>query len=279
VIIEGGTINVNSADDAIHSNNKITINGGTITLASGDDGMHADSTITINGGEITVTKCYEGIESGVVTINDGNLHIIASDDGMNITAGYLYINGGYAYVNAGGDGFDVNAAGATASDPMAGGTILMTAGIVIINGPTSNANGALDFGTFKMTGGYLLAVGSSGMAQAPGTSSTQYVVMVNFTSAIAAGTMIHIQTQAGEDVLTFVPTKVYQSVALCSPELQKGTSYAVYTGGSSTGTVVDGLYSGGTYTAGTQYTTLTISSIVTTIGTTGGGGGPTGPRR
>jgi hypothetical protein len=95
--------------------------------------------------------------------------------------------------------------------------------------------------------------------------------MLNFPSSLSTGTMVHIQTEDGEGVLTFVPTKAYQSVVLCSPQLQKGSTYVVYSGGSSTGTVTDGLYSGGTYVAGTEITSFTISTIVTTIGSSGGG--------
>jgi hypothetical protein len=70
--------------------------------------------------------------------------------------------------------------------------------------------------------------------------------------------MIHIQTEDGEGVLTFVPTKDYQSVVLCSPQLREGVTYIVYSGGSSTGTVTDGLYSGGTYTPGTELGSFTL---------------------
>ncbi len=153
----------------------------------------------------------------------------------------------------------------------------MTGGSLIINGPIRNDNGALDYdGVFKITGGFLVAAGSSGMAQAPSTSSTQYSMMLNLSSSKSAGTMIHIETQDGEDILTFVPIRAYQSVVLCSPELKNGSTYTVYSGGSSTGTVIDSLYSGGTYTAGTQITSFTISIMVTTIGSSGGslpGGG------
>jgi hypothetical protein len=55
----------------------------------------------------------------------------------------------------------------------------------------------------------------------------------------------------GEDILTFSPSKQYQSIVLSSPELADGASYEVYVGGSSTGT---------------QYTRFTISEIVTMIG-------------
>jgi hypothetical protein len=183
---------------------------------------------------------------------------------------HLYVNGGYIAVDATGDGLDIN------------GPIDMTGGTIIVNGPIASNNGALDYtGAFNITGGFLVAVGSSGMAQAPSASSTQYSVMYNFASAQAAGTIVHIETNGGEEILTFVPTKAYQSVVLSSPELENGSTYVVYSGGSSTGSVADGLYSGGAYTAGTQVAEFTISSMVTGAGAAGGGlpgGGGGGPR-
>ena len=48
-------------------------------------------------------------------------------------------------------------------------------GTVIANGPTNDGNGPLDYlGTFNISGGFLVAVGSSGMAQVP--SATQGAV-------------------------------------------------------------------------------------------------------
>ncbi len=288
ITITGGTINIDSSDDSIHTNDSIMISGGNTILASGDDGIHADASIEISGGEISITKCYEGIESAVVTINNGNTHIVSSDDGINVVGGNdgsaimgrpgqnnfsssgdncLNIYGGYLVIDAAGDGLDIN------------GPINMTGGTVIINGPLANDNGALDYyGSFKMTGGFLVAVGSSGMAQAPGTSSTQYAVMLNLASPQSAGTMLHVEAQDGKDILTFVPVKAYQSVVLSSPDLEKGLTYIVYTGGSSTGIVNDGLYSGGTYAAGNQIASFTVSSIITAIGSLGGGF-PFGGRR
>ncbi len=85
--IDGGTFDINAADDAINTNGNIVINEGDFTLASGDDGLHADQTLEINDGIISVTESYEGIESAVITINGGNLHINASDDGINVAGG------------------------------------------------------------------------------------------------------------------------------------------------------------------------------------------------
>ncbi|HSQ41203.1 MAG TPA: hypothetical protein VLM37_02860, partial [Fibrobacteraceae bacterium] len=90
-----------------------------------------------------------------------------------------------------------------------------------------------------------------------------------------ANTIFHVETSDGTEIFTFAPSKNYQSVAFSSPDLANGSTYAVYLEGSHTGTVEDGLYGDGTYTAGTQYTTFTISSTVTEVssgGSSGGGG-------
>jgi hypothetical protein len=102
--------------------------------------------------------------------------------------------------------------------------------------------------------------------------------MYNFDTMQVAGTIIHIETQNGEEILTFMATKEYQSVLLSSSTFQNGENYAVYTGGSSTGTATDGLYSGGAYSAGMQVASFAISSMITSNGMMGGGpgGGPGG---
>jgi len=142
----------------------------------------------------------------------------------------------------------------------------MKGGTVIVHGPTSNMNGPIDYDAgFKMTGGFIVAAGSSGMAQAPSTTSTQYSLLITFRSVMTAGSLFHIQNSSGDDILTFMPLRAYQSVSFCSPKLIKDSSYEVYLGGSSTGTATDGLFEGGTYSGGTQSTTFTISNIVTSI--------------
>ncbi len=275
-VIDGGTAMINSADDAIHSNGSLSINGGAFTISARDDGVHADTALAVNGGDIRITKSFEGIESMSIAINAGNIHIVSSDDGLNAAGGdagtggggpgqgpgggmpagnyWLYINGGYVAITAGGDGLDIN------------GSIHMTDGVLIVHGPTSNANGAVDYDRlYKMTGGTLVAAGSSGMAQVSGASSTQYAVLLNFAAALPAGTLLHIQGGSGEEVLTFKPAKAYQSVAFSSSKLKNGSTYNVYYGGSSTGTAIDGLYQNGTYTPGTPCASFTVSGIVTKL--------------
>lgn len=290
VFVSGGDFTIDSSDDAIHANGNVTISGGVFAISSGDDGIHADAALHIAGGDISISLSYEGLEAAVMTIDDGNVHVAASDDALNVAGGAdgssvdgragqnaftvnennrLHLNGGYAVLDSDGDGLDCN------------GRIFMTGGTVIVNGPINDGNGAVDYlGEFTVSGGLLVAVGSSGMAQAPSETSTQASIMVNFDQAQQAGTLVHIQSADGRDVLTMAPSKTYQSVVLCSPDLKQGATYTVFLGGDSTGAVTDTLYEGGAYSGGAEYVSLTLSGMVTTSGTAGHGvmGGPGGVR-
>ena len=291
VTISGGSITVDSADDALHSNNTILIQDGILTIASGDDGMHSDSTLTINGGQVEITKSYEGLESAVITINAGDIQINASDDGINLAGGadgsgmnadmqgggggkhggpgqdmfaesgsyYLYINGGTILVDADGDGIDSN------------GSIEMTGGTVIVHGPTISANGALDYmGTFNITGGYFIAAGSSGMAQAPSNSSSQVSVYLNFNYTIQNNEIIHAETINGETIFNFTPLKEIQNIVFSTPDLLTGETYRIFVGGQVFGTSSNSLLSDVTYSGGSEYTSFSITDVITQIG--GGGG-------
>jgi hypothetical protein len=277
--IAGGIFTIDSADDSIHSNNNAVIEGGTFTITSGDDGIHADSSLGIKGGKINITKSYEGIEASAITVSDGEIHVTASDDGLNAGGGAdgsstngrpgqnnfassgnnkININGGYIVVNSTGDSLDAN------------GSIYMTKGTVIVNGPTANNNGSLDYdGTFEMTGGFLVTAGSSGMAQAPSDTSTQNSIAMTYPQIQKAGTIVNLQDSKGNSVVTFVPAKEYQTVVISSPELKKGENYTIYSGGSSTGTVTDGLYKDGKYTNGTKVVSFSISNSVTWLNESG----------
>lgn len=287
VKIDGGNINIDSADDSIHSNSNVEINGGVINISSGDDGVHGDSIVDINSGEINITKSYEGIEAEIININDGDIKVVASDDGINSAGGNdgssingrpgqnnfassgnasININGGRVIVDASGDGLDAN------------GSIYMKDGVVIVNGPENSGNGALDYdGKFDVTGGLLIAGGASGMAQAPSESSTQNIFSIN--KSFDANSIIHIEDESGNEVITFVPSKSIGSLIVSSPNIKIGSSYKIYTGGESTGTLDDGLYTEGNYSGGTEGDSFTVSSVVTTVGQSAGGfGNPGGDR-
>jgi hypothetical protein len=273
LIVNNGTFTIDSADDTLHSNGNIAINGGEIGMATGEDAIHADAQVIIAGGKIDITKSYEGIEGTIITINGGEVHVAASDDGTNASgengSNQLNINGGILYVDSAGDGLDAN------------GSVKMTGGTAIVNGPTSSGNGSLDYdGTFEMTGGILVAAGSAGMVQAPSEDSSQYSIVMSFPQTQAAGTLVNLADSAGNSIVTFAPSKEYQAVAISSPDLKEG-SYVLSTGGSTTGSEANGLYAAGTYEGGTKVVEFDISKSITWLNESGvttaaeghGGGG------
>ncbi|CAM3548748.1 carbohydrate-binding domain-containing protein [Marinicrinis lubricantis] len=293
IMINSGFFQIDSADDAVHSNSNIVLTDGELQITSGDDGIHADTSIVINGGVIHISKSYEGIESSDVTITGGTMDVTASDDGINVAGGNdgssvngrpgqngfssssnskLTIQGGDVVVNAAGDGLDAN------------GSMYITGGMVVVNGPTSNGNGALDYdGTFEMSGGVLIAAGSSGMLQAPTDDSAQHSVAMSFSQMQEAGTFVHLEDSQGNVIVSFAPAKEFGAVVISSPDLSSGETYTLFTGGTSTGSETNGLYLNGEVQGGTEVVQFEVTEKVTwlnesgvTDGMSGGPGMPGG---
>lgn len=263
ITVTGGNITVNSEDDSIHTNNSIQIDSGKFTIASGDDGIHADTGIEINGGTIDITQSYEGIEAADIVINDGDIDIVSSDDGINAaggndgssmgdrpgmnsfssSTGNMEINGGIIYINASGDGLDSN------------GAVAMTGGTVYIDGPENDGNGALDYDSeFKVTGGVLVAAGSSGMLQTISQSSSQYCITVAASAYQNGGTEFALKDSNGTEVISYTPSKKYNSIIVCTPDIKSGETYTAYFGGNEEGSVE-------------------VSAILSNIGSSAGFGG------
>ena len=248
IVISGGTLDIDSLDDAIHSNGTAEISGGTLKLSSGDDGVHAGEALVISGGEIYIGKSYEGLEGKSVEVSGGFIELNAHDDGVNAAGGdnagffgfgesseeyYISISGGSLTINADGDGLDSN------------GTIAMSGGTVVINGPTSNGNGALDFDdSFAVSGGTLVALGSSGMAQTP-TTLSQPCLAINYS--VAEGSFIEIRDSADNVVLSVDALKKCESLIFSTEDFKSGEEYALYVDGVSvyTVTATDGVSGNG----------------------------------
>lgn len=270
ISILSGNITINSADDSIHSNGNVEISGAEITIESGDDGIHADDLIVINSGNINITKSYEGIEANNITINDGNIKVVSSDDGINISGGNdsssmmgrpgqnnfskasdnkLEINGGNIYVNSTGDGLDSN------------GSIYVNGGIIYVDGPTDGGNGALDYDVeFIMKGGEIIAAGSAQMAQAISNNSTVNCLNITLSATQKANSKVSITDSKNNEIISYTPSKQYQSIVIASSKLTKNETYNINIDGN-------------------KYTSVTISSVVTNIGNSQGMQQMQGPRR
>ena len=247
--ITGGTIVINSEDDSVHSNGSITITAGNLTFSSDDDAVHADENLQIDGGSIQILQSYEGLEGKSVVINDGTISLVSADDGINANGGadssgfggfgrgfetdsfgssetdiYIAINGGEITIDASGDGLDSN------------GNLYITGGVTYISGPSDSGNGALDYGegcTGEISGGVLLAVGASGMAENMSSSSTQCTFMQNLDETASGGDTITI-TDASDNVLaSYTPVRSYQNIIFSCPKLQVEETYTVTAGSQS----------------------------------------------
>lgn len=253
MIISGGTFRVDTGDDAFHSDGNIRITGGTFEILSGDDGIHADTGLTIDSGNIQIQKSREGLEAVQIWIRGGELAVTAYDDGINACGGNsgfgmeqsgktkaadempcLHITGGSLTVNADGDGLDSN------------GDIRIDGGEICVNGPSDNGNGAIDIGTeiggvCEISGGTILAVGSSGMAETFGETSGQYSFCHNFPQSFEAGDEIRIEDEAGNILYTHTAVKTGNSVVFSSPGLSEGKTYTLYAGEQSDGIWLEGI--------------------------------------
>lgn len=185
--VTGGTLTVDSADDALHASTDVTISGGTLTLATGDDAVHADNDLVIgtkgasstSTPRINITASYEGLEGTTVTVYSGDIDVAASNDGVNAASSTLgehsdkyaiSIAGGDLYIDAGSDGLDSN------------NDISMTGGKVEVYGADAMMDAAIDYdGTFTLSGGTLFGAGMEPSA------GTQAYIAVGETSPSGGG--------------------------------------------------------------------------------------------
>ena len=260
MLISGGNITVNSADDAIHSDVSLIINGGTFALASGDDAIHAEDTLTVTAGKIDISESYEGLEALHIDVQGGDIKLVASDDGLNAAGGTdqsgttggrdgmfgggpggmgggrpggggfdgmsgnsngsIKVSGGNLYINSSGDGMDAN------------GTLEISGGYTVVVGPTQGDTATLDYDTSGIiTGGTFIGTGASGMAQTF-SDSKQGVVAVSVGNQ-PAGTQIILKDKNGNTVLEHAPELGFAVVILSSPELVKGETYTITVGTQS----------------------------------------------
>ncbi len=251
LLISGGSIAIDSADDAIHSDTSLTINGGTFSIASGDDAIHAEDTLTVTAGEIVISESYEGLEALHIEVQGGSIDLTASDDGLNAAGGTdqsgttggrdgmfgggkgggfggmsgnsdgsIKISGGDLLIHSSGDGIDAN------------GSLEISGGYTVVVGPTQGDTATLDYDTSAViTGGTFIGTGAAGMAQTF-SDSEQGVIALQVGSQ-DAGTQIILQDQKGNTVLSHTPELSFVVVILSCPEMVKGETYTITVGTQS----------------------------------------------
>ena len=166
----------------------------------------------------------------------------------------ILISGGNVSINASGDGIDSN------------GNIEISGGVVLVDGPISGGEGALDYGLeAKITGGILVAAGSSGMAQGLSSDSEVPSVMLYFNEVQEAQTRVTILDEDNNVIISFVPQKEYQSIVLSSEKLEEGNTYTLMSEGGTIEGEDTNFAEDGKLEGAQELTTVTIDQISKSI--------------
>ncbi len=157
VNIAGGIFIINEEKDGIQAVNLLQVEGGVFDIVSG--GGYPGKNIKSGNDRFRRQPGQPFDEEEVEPESESNG---GSLKGIKATR-LIVINGGEINICAGGDGIDSN------------GNTNMTGGVVYIDGPTADMEGAIDYnGWFTISGGTLVASGNSRMAQAPGCGNGEY---------------------------------------------------------------------------------------------------------
>ncbi len=288
--IKGGTLNITSTGiggKGITIDGTASISGGTSTITttgstytynsantSEGKGFKADGAIVINNGELNISASDDGIKSGTsITVNGGTLNVTKSYEGMESIL--ITIAGGVCNITASNDGINTSygtVSGGTESNDnsqlnMAGGVLIVTGSDAIdgngnftMTGGVIIANGNEDIdinGNFFINGGtFMGAEPASNMTKAMGTGSTQVGMFIKSSASVATSSLFHIEDASGKDLGTFKPKTASAYFHFSHPNLTKGAQYKIYFGGSYTGgSFVGGSSGWGLYTGGTYSNT------------------------
>lgn len=247
ILISGGLLQIDCADDAINCNGDVTVRSGSLRLLSNGDGIQGDKTVNIEQGYIVVERAYEGISGRQITISGGMTSIVSSDDGINAsnsgnpiaslgkltesellgTGGRLIITGGELHINAAADGLDAN------------GSIVQTNGRVYIASSSNGVEVPLDYdGSYQMTGGELIAFGSgSHMLQTISEKGSTVQSVVVGASIPAGGTILIVDTN-GEVLASEESEITCSSFIYASENLTVGMKITAFVNQKEIGTAV-----------------------------------------
>ena len=232
IAISGGDIVIYPSDDGINANN-----------GSQETGMFGGMGMPMNRQERPTTTENESMVSGTaqenaspnMTVEERNEDSEEApldrsrdmEEGQDIQLPVVHISGGtVTIINENGrdaDGIDSN------------GDILISGGTIYISVTDGGTNSALDYGSenggvCEISGGTIIACGSSGMAERFGSSSTQPSIFYTVGESAETGTVVALKDADGNSVLEYTVPCSFSSVIFSCPSLTLGETYQVMIG-------------------------------------------------
>lgn len=271
VVIDGGVINITKSEEGIESGTTLTINGGEINIVSTDDGLNSGGGLGTGGfgaggfggmvgrgqqpdgaqpngtppelpngeqqngtppegtppeGAVQDRKAMMPPDGGKTAGSGADTSNTEANSSVEATDRSIYINGGIIKIDASGDGVDSN------------DSIYMTGGELYVDGPTSGGDSAIDTeGRFEVSGGTVVAVGSSGMAMGVTSGSDQCAFLLNLSETAQAGSVVSLVGPDGNTVFEYTAKKAFSSVVYSSHKLKENETYTLYINGEEKQTV------------------------------------------
>lgn len=297
LVVSGGSIKIESRLDCIKSASGITVSGGSFDLTSdgGSTGkankssaeaqtqsslpgikarigeqrnktidaelaaVSAEKALVISGGEFAVNSSFDAfVCGGRLVMTGGNLDVKTDRtaffspisftlSGGNIKTDYCLegieaklsrITGGSIYINAQSFGLDPDMAVS-----QSGGTVVSL----------SASGGETGRGIYTVTGGTVFAAGSIPQRKVTVARSAE----LSSSAKTAANILLAVTDERGKALFCLKMPRKCEGFWFSSPELTKGKSYNVYSGGLNTGVQKNGIYQGSSYTPGNLQQTVT----------------------
>ena len=255
-----GDFDLNTADDAFHSNGNMTLINGNYKIYSRDDGLHAEFHLIIGTKDqtripiINILYSYEAIEGSSIRIYSGKINVTATDDGVNAAGGdsgeqppgpgpgpgphlttpnpgpgptpsgddtyFFSVYGGELNVLCAGDGLDSN------------GNIFIHGGDINVfsqAGSEGSDNEPLDHdGSFTLFDGTMLAAGNKGMEYVHSGITKGNQMYAYYTGSIQANKILRIKNENNEIVKEATLPKTVSYTFFTCPGLTKNYKFYQY---------------------------------------------------